>query len=383
MAVDPHADDDSAPGPEQGLICVLDTGCNVACHGDRWLQRYLQLTRQEEPALEADQGGGFRGIGGRVHTLGTRELSLCLELAGGGLAHGELRSVELSESDAPLLLSLEAQRRLGLVLDLSREIAHSQALDRDLRLVVRNVLLNLRLLPGSLAYYNYLLEHDQDSLDGDSEQGDVDNGGEHGPEDNDYDRYEEEGDEPSSVDVGMEPEYPGVYHGYDIGALHHIEQEFPGDNDIHDHVFDDNGGLSDSEVADVGFLAIDEMRSKHMTSKQAQAVKNNMGEPKKKDRLVWNRLCPNEARRRPALPRGCKTFLFEIFAGCAMLSTLAHYAGLPVSEPFDILYDPMYDLQTKEGRAMVESRIAADDPYLVTFAPVCGPWSQHVEECRA
>ena len=123
-------------------------GCNVTCHGDRWLQRYLQLTRQEELSLEADHGGGFCGIGGRVQTLGT--LNLCIGLAGGGLARGELRSVELAESDAPLLLSLEAQRRLGLVLDLNRQVAHSQALDRYLRLVVRNGLLGLlQLLAGA------------------------------------------------------------------------------------------------------------------------------------------------------------------------------------------------------------------------------------------
>ena len=167
MALDPEAADASPPGPEQDLVCVLGTGCNVTCHGDRWLRRFVELTRQEMPALEQDHGGRFRGMGGRVQSLGVRELNLCLELA-----EGELRSVELAESDTPLLLSLEAQRRLGLVLDLNREIAHSQALDRDLRLVVHNGLLGLRLLPGCLAYYNHLLEHDQDSLDGDSEHGD-------------------------------------------------------------------------------------------------------------------------------------------------------------------------------------------------------------------
>ena len=145
-------------------------------------------------------------------------------------------------------------------------------------------------------------------------------------------------------------------------------------NDHHDLVDDGDPDMDNSPV-DVGFLAIDEMRSRSMTSKQGQTVKNGVDDLRKKDRLVWNRLCPGEARRRPALPRGCKTFLMEIFAGCAMLSTLAHYAGLPVSEPVDILYDPLHDLQTDAGRRHVEDRIAADDPYLVTFAPVCGPWS--------
>ena len=132
---------------------------------------------------------------------------------------------------------------------------------------------------------------------------------------------------------------------------------------------------SDNEPTDIGFLAIDEMKSRSVTSKQAQAVRNGVDDLKKKDRLVWNRLSPGDARRRPALPRGCRTFLMEVFAGCAMLSTLAHYSGLPVSEPVDILYDRLLDLQKKAGRDLVEAQIEADDPYLLTFAPVCGPWS--------
>ena len=58
-------------------------------------------------------------------------VTLTWSLPTGGLAHGELRSVERKDSDALLLLSLEAQGRLGLVLDLNPEVAHSQTLDRD------------------------------------------------------------------------------------------------------------------------------------------------------------------------------------------------------------------------------------------------------------
>ena len=267
-------------GPEQDLVCVVDTGCNVTCHGDRWLQRYLALTHQNEPGLEDDNGGGFRGIGGRVQTRGVRELELCLELG-------------------------------------------------------------LCLLPGCLAYYSRLAEEDLASLIGPPE--DVHDNVPHDNRDN-------------------------------SGNSDYV--------DFHHHVEEDNDG--EDTTNDLGFLAIDEMRSQHMTQKQAQAVRNNVDELKKKDRLVWNNLCPGEARRRPALPRGCKTFLFEVFAGCAMLSTLAHYAGLPVSEPVDLLYDPLHNLQTKAGRDYVEARIAADDPYLVTFAPVSGPWSswQHVNMAK-
>ena len=47
----------------------------------------------------------------------------------------------------------------------------------------------------------------------------------------------------------------------------------------------------------------------------------------------------------------------------------------PTSEPIDVIYDPTFDLTTPAGRAAADERIARDDPYLLTFAPVCAPWS--------
>ena len=59
-----------------------------------------------------------------------------------------------------------------------------------------------------------------------------------------------------------------------------------------------------------------------------------------------------------------------------MLTSVAHYSyGYPTSEPIDVIYDPIFDLTTPAGRAAADERIARDDPYLLTFAPVCGPWS--------
>ena len=178
---------------------------------------------------------------------------------------------------------------------------------------------------------------------------------------------------PDDGDTGGE--YPGLYRGYDISAHQTTKNETSKGDDIAGYDALSDRDLNSDTLGGVGFLAIDEMKSQHMTSKQAQHVRNGMDEMKKKDRWVWNKLYPNEARKRTPLPRGCKTFLLEIFAGCAMLSTLAHYAGLPVSGPVDILYDPLHDLQTQAGRDFVDERVAADDPYLVTFLPVCGPWS--------
>ena len=45
---------------------------------------------------------------------------------------GMITSVELGNSDAPLLLSVKAQKALGLVLDVGAETAYSKTLEREL-----------------------------------------------------------------------------------------------------------------------------------------------------------------------------------------------------------------------------------------------------------
>ena len=281
--------------------------------GDRWLQKYLLVTGQDAPPLEEDQGGGFKGIGGGTKTAGARQLQLCLELASGGLAHGDLRSVELVDSSAPLLLSLEAQRRLGLVLDLNRDVAYSQTLDQELRLVHYNGIFGIRLLPGNFAGL---------------------------------------AESPKKDDVKE----------YDIALS------------------EDQGELSD-EVPAIGYLSYDEMLPQVLSKGQTSTLRNHIDGISGRDKVLWNQLCKRKVHRRVCLPRGCKTFLLEIFAGCAMLTSLAHYSyGLPVSQPIDLKYDNNLDLTTPAGRVLADQVIERDDPYLITFAPKCAPWSawQHV-----
>ena len=64
----------------------------------------------EDVPLEPDHGNGFRGIGGKIGTAGVRHL----QVEDGNMAVGDLKSVELEDSDAPLLLSIDDQRKLGL-----------------------------------------------------------------------------------------------------------------------------------------------------------------------------------------------------------------------------------------------------------------------------
>ena len=123
---------DGDPIDEHDLIAILDTGCNQTCHGDRWLERYVQATGQEMP--DVDEGSSVRicGIGGHIRTAGTRRLPLILELINGGLAQGDLTSTELVDSDGLLLISMQAQRALGLIIDVAGEVVHSQTLGQSL-----------------------------------------------------------------------------------------------------------------------------------------------------------------------------------------------------------------------------------------------------------
>ena len=97
-------------GSENGSIAILDLGCNRTCHGDRWLQQYMHAVDQHHYPLKPDHGGGFRGIGGSINTKGLRSLDVCFEIED-GMAVGEIDSMELEDSDAPLLLSISDQRR--------------------------------------------------------------------------------------------------------------------------------------------------------------------------------------------------------------------------------------------------------------------------------
>eukprot|EP00435_Cladocopium_sp_Y103_P037566 s3523_g10.t1 len=102
----------SGGGSEKDLIAILDSGCNKTCHGEKWLTRYMETVDQHHYPLEPDHGGGFRGIGRAINTKGTRNLDVCVEIVD-GMAIGEIDSIELEDSDAPLLLSIADQRKLG------------------------------------------------------------------------------------------------------------------------------------------------------------------------------------------------------------------------------------------------------------------------------
>ncbi|CAK9065052.1 unnamed protein product [Durusdinium trenchii] len=121
-------------------------------------------------------------------------------------------------------------------------------------------------------------------------------------------------------------------------------------------------------------LAFDEITSKKTFTKgQRKHFVSEVKEVQNADKHMWGTL-RTKLNRPKILPKGCRTFLFEVFAGTALLSMMAAEAGYAVSQPCDILLDGSNLLNASE-RAKIEAVIDSDDPYCVSFSPVCGPWS--------
>ena len=340
MALD-QADNSCNHVEENHLIAILDTGCNQTCHGENWLRRYTHATGQSLPYLDGTSVRNMRGIGGNIATNGQRDIRILLELLDGNLAEGTLRSTELKESDAPLLLSIQAQKALGLIINLASEVVHSEALGKDLKLVVKDGLLGLRLLPSDVDGQDHRTSHHFN----DQDDGEV-----------------------------------RVYYGDNTTAeFHHMAGTIVNKNDPIDEHDVASEEAYQTEM-DVGFLALDELKGQALTRGKATRVDEGIDNVKRKDQAMWNQLSKEnirgkKARRHSLLPRGCRTFLLEIFAGAAVLSHMAlQDYHMPVSAPIDLRNGQ--DLLKPEERRRVEDIIERDDPYAITFAPVCGPWSQ-------
>ena len=100
-----------------------------------------------------------------------------------------------------------------------------------------------------------------------------------------------------------------------------------------------------------------------------------------RDHHMWNQLASKQCKRNSQnlLPRGCRTFLLELFTGAALLThmTAIDYE-LPVSEPLNLKHNKL-DLTTETGRRQVEDLIARDDPYVIACSyqdPIWSVWGQ-------
>ena len=300
---------------EQWLLAVLDSGCNRTCHGDRWMQRYLKAidgVEHDYPLREEDSV--FKGINGKVHTQGIRRLEVGFMLEGSdGIAVGSIDSMELQSSDAPLLLSIRDQRRLELQMELNpdgQDHVYSRKLGGYLKIEHVNGLLGLHLLPSHVAMLSSSLAEEEDS------------------------------------EVSLEEASTETSHV--VGELH-----------------------AEEPLLQERYLNVDETPTKVLSRAQKKQLKQDIYEVEKQDVSMWSTL--QGKKHRTALPRGCGVFLMEIFAGCAMLTTMAVSMGLEAAAPVDLELDGS-DLLKSSVRARLEAEIDAVDPYVLTFSPVCGPW---------
>ena len=81
-------------------------------------------------------------------------------------------------------------------------------------------------------------------------------------------------------------------------------------------------------------IRLDEEQPKTLTKNQKRQLEEELNELGEQDQAMWSQLqsTPRRGRRSGVcLPRGCKVFLLEIFAGAAMLSSIAANQGLPGS----------------------------------------------------
>ncbi|CAE7218885.1 unnamed protein product [Symbiodinium sp. CCMP2592] len=144
----------------------------------------------------------------------------------------------------------------------------------------------------------------------------------------------------------------------------------------YDHVHEENKG-SPAET-EVGMIAaFDEEKPITLNKgqkRQLQEVSDNVG---RQDAAMWSELQGVPAYRRTSrlLPRGCRSFVMELFAGAAAITAVAMGYGMPASMPID-LHSPGWDLRDPAARQRLHSHIEAEDPYLLAIAPVTLPWNQ-------
>ena len=260
---------------EDCMVAVIDTGCNLTCHGSQWMEEYLRATGMDIPLKPCD--GKFNGVGGKIKVKGLRTIPVTFSLEDGSEAQGVITSTELEGSHAPLLLSTKAQKSLGLMIDMSERKVYSKTMKQHLEIVDRDGLPGIRLLPG---------DHGGDAIALRAEE---------------CDASEEEAEEEISV----------------VTDKTKIEEE-----DTMGYIKLDDGSLKQMTKGQKKMLGdtIEELE------KEDQAMWTTLREKSKPTK--------NPGR---LLPRGCGVALMELFSGAATLSLMVATLGLPVAEPIDIL----------------------------------------------
>ena len=112
-------------GDETKVYAILDDGCNRSCHTAHWAAHAERALKSRNRTLSwrSKEQRTFGGLGGaQMSTLGKRGIPLGLEITDSEnhVEHivGDLESQEIASGQNPLLLSLNAQMKLGMVKDL-------------------------------------------------------------------------------------------------------------------------------------------------------------------------------------------------------------------------------------------------------------------------
>ena len=132
------------------VFAVLDEGCNSTCHSKSWaVDAEARLARLGyHMPLKDDGCKSFAGLGsGNTKTEGVRSIPFSLLLPDGNM-NGELDSHQLSTGNSPLLLSLHAQTKLGLVKDLEQGIITIKKQPLNVKRCAKSGLLVLNLTEG-------------------------------------------------------------------------------------------------------------------------------------------------------------------------------------------------------------------------------------------
>ena len=115
-------------------------------------------------------------------------------------------------------------------------------------------------------------------------------------------------------------------------------------------------------------MDLEDGHKKVMTKGQKKRLAKEAQQLEDEDHAMWSVL----RGQKPLFPRGWKS-LMEIFAGCAVLTSVFQAGGYDCCIPVGILSG--WDVFKAEDRRMLEERIRHEQPYLLSFAWPCGLWS--------
>ena len=108
----------------------IDDGFNSSCHGQYWGEGYEEVLKDFNIAIEwvNYKKKKYVGLGGaEVYARGLRRIPLAMKFADGkGMMMSRLSSYEIEGSHDVLLLSQEAQAKMGLIKDYRTESLRSR-----------------------------------------------------------------------------------------------------------------------------------------------------------------------------------------------------------------------------------------------------------------